>query len=168
MNFQKKKNKWGCLVTSFAMAFDTPVDDLIEAIGHDGSRIVFPWMTSPMCLRGFHVQECIRVGLGLGFSVTPLEFIPMLSPFYQNKGNHKFEQVWIKDPAWWADQIKATRGVITGIGQSCPHAVAYEKGTIYDPDGEIYEYSLDNCEERQFFTQCLWIVNDLNNSPKSV
>ena len=37
--------------------------------------------------------------------------------------------------------IQHSRGVIEGVGRHCGHAVAYEHGRIFDPDGHEYDYS---------------------------
>ena len=65
---------------AFAMALDMPVADLLAAIGHDGSEIVFPSLPEPLCRRCFHVQELIQVALSRGLAVTPVELFPVLQP----------------------------------------------------------------------------------------
>ena len=77
---QLKPNKWSCAVTAFAMALHVPVQELIQEIGHDGSEIVFPELEEPMRRRGFHSQELIYAAWKRGFTVTPIELMPVIAP----------------------------------------------------------------------------------------
>ena len=61
MILQKQPNRWSCLVTAFAMALDTPLDELIRLLGHDGSEIIFPNNNDPHNRRSFHPQEILDV-----------------------------------------------------------------------------------------------------------
>ena len=64
MELQHRPEPWMCMPLAFAMALDMPVADLLAAIGHDGSEIVFPSLPEPLCRRCFHIQELIQVCLG--------------------------------------------------------------------------------------------------------
>ena len=55
--------------------------------------------------------------------------------------------------------IEHSRGVIEGVGRRCGHAVAYEHGHIFDPDGYEYDYSREACQQRGFLTQHLWRID---------
>ena len=80
MELQQRPEPWMCMPLAFAMALDMPVADLLAAIGHDGSEIVFPSLPEPLCRRCFHVQELIQVALSRGLAVTPVELFPVLQP----------------------------------------------------------------------------------------
>lgn len=149
-----KKNKWECLLYSFAMAMEISPKELVGLLGHNGGRDV-PGIGT----QGFHVQEFIRVAMGEGSHfITPVEFCPM------NKytGNQTLMAVDMGVWSWYLlDQIKAHRGVITGFGLKSKggHAVAFEQGTIYDPDGgEPYEFTFDLPHSHEFVPQTAWIV----------
>ena len=47
MELQQRPEPWMCMPLAFAMALDMPVADLLAAIGHDGSEIVFPNLPEP-------------------------------------------------------------------------------------------------------------------------
>lgn len=133
------------------MAMGVPVNVLIDWIGHDGSEIVSPSWPEPRCRRGFHPQECIRLALKRGLTVTPLELFPSIVT-----ENHPYT---IDYGANWDDfigWINQTSGVLTGRGRLCGHAVAYENGTVYDPDGYIYPFAA--CEQRGYYPQCAWLI----------
>ena len=66
MELQQRPEPWMCMPLAFAMALDMPVADLLAAIGHDGSEIVFPSLPEPLCRRCFHIQELIQVALSRG------------------------------------------------------------------------------------------------------
>jgi len=142
---------------AFAMALDMPVADLLAAIGHDGSEIVFPSLSEPLRRRCFHIQEPIQVALARGFAVTPVELFPVLQP--TEGGPHK--TVLYADNNWrrFEQTIRASRGVIDGRGARFGHVVAYDHGRICDPKGSVYDYSRLACEAHQFYTRCAWRID---------
>jgi len=142
---------------AFAMALDMPVADLLAAIGHDGSEIVFPSLSEPLRRRCFHIQEPIQVALARGFAVTPVELFPVLQP--TEGGPHK--TVLYANNNWrrFEETIRASRGVIDGRGARFGHVVAYDHGRICDPKGSVYDYSRLACEAHQFYTRCAWRID---------
>ena len=145
---------------AFAMALDMPVGDLLAAIGHDGSEIVFPSLPEPLCRRCFHIQELIQVALSRRLAVTPVELFPTLQPtdagpfhktvLYPDNNWRRFEAV-----------VQTSRGVIHGTGARLGHTVAYDHGRIYDPRGPVYDYSRLACEAHQFYTRCAWRIDPI-------
>lgn len=167
MKLEQKPNRWSCLLTSFAMAFDMPTAALQPLVGHDGGSVLWPDLPEPQCRRGFHPHEFTRLALEMGLSVTPLELIPSLCPNrgaapkavqYGGPGQLTYARNW----AIFTGHIQGSRGVITGVGRTCGHAVAYGHGRIYDPDGEEYDYTQEACESRGFITHCLWRVDRIS------
>jgi len=159
---QIKPHKWSCSVTAFAMALRVPVAELIEKIGHDGSQIIFPALEDPMCRRGFHSQELIRVAWQYGFACTPIELFPRIE---STCGNYNCRLGQNESKCWEAftDDIMMTFGVLEGQGRHCHHAVQYRHGVIWDPDdGDSYFYSRKACEDRSFFGNRLWIFTRHN------
>jgi hypothetical protein len=141
------------------MAMDMSLESLLEQIGHDGSAIVFPWLTEPKCRRGFHIQEMIHVATLRGLSVTPYEIVPAIASADATSqikvlidGSHE------KRLATFNSIVNTNRGVITGQGLSCQHAVAFDCGRIYDPEGREYQYTQENCLHTYFVTQCAWTI----------
>lgn len=147
MMTQISPNRWSCLPTSFAIALDIPVKEIIERIGHDGSEVVWPQLPEPKCRRCFHIQELIYVSWKLGFSVTPFEPMPQL------QGCESVQPIRVDPPVKeLANVLEASPGVITGKtlrGQ--PHAVAWDRSSCYDPNGTIYK--LEN-----FYLGCFWAI----------
>ena len=150
MLLQKQPNPYSCTATSWAMVLGIPVTKLFVELGHDGGEICRPDQPEPKNRRGFHPQELIRITGG--YAVTPIELFPVLNGLTLDQMNN-----------WWYFRhiIKCCRGVIEGQGHHCKHAVAFERGLIYDPAGEIYKYSRKECERRDFYTQCAWRFYDL-------
>jgi hypothetical protein len=143
------------------MALDLPVESLHKLIGNDGSEVIWPNLREPRRRRGIHVQECINAALLLGWSATPVELLPQIA----DVGNYRrsdyavlFGRDWKFNWQRFVWHIKNSSGVIEGVGRNCNHAVAFCQGVIYDPDGDTYAYSRQACEERGFFTRCLWRV----------
>ena len=145
---------------AFAMALDMPVADLLAAIGHDGSEIIFPSLPDPLCRRCFHVQELIQVALARGLAVTPVELFPVLQP---TEAGPFHKTVLYPDNNWrrFEETIRASLGVIAGTGARLGHTVAYDHGRIYDPRGPIYDYSRLACEAHQFYTRCAWRIDPI-------
>ena len=143
---------------AFAMALGNPVAELLEAIGHDGSEIVFPSLPEPLCRRCFHVQELIQVALGRGCAVTPVELFPVLQP---TEAGPFHKTVLYPDNNWrrFERTIRASFGVIDGTGARLGHTVAYDHGHIFDPRGPVYDYSRLACEAHQFYTRCAWRID---------
>ena len=164
MRLQTKPNPWSCIGTAFAMALDIPVADFFGFVGHDGSDKAFPMLPDPMARRGLHIQECINASLKLGYAVTPVELFPVIRAtppsaeeivvFFggdESANWQRFEQT-----------IRGSTGVLEGKGRQCFHAVAYDCGTIFDPDGDEYPYSRAACESRTFHPRRAWRVDPLN------
>ncbi len=140
------------------MALDIPVKVALNLIGHDGSDLVFPGLEEPMCRRGFHSQELVELAMMGGFWPTPYQLFPStkseggcyLYTVYSSQGDERYQK--------FASVIQTTAGVLEGKGISCHHAVAYDHGRIFDPDGREYDYTLKNCEAQGFYGKRLWIL----------
>jgi hypothetical protein len=163
MKLQTKPNPWSCVGTAFAMVLDISTADFFGHIGHDGSEIAFPALPDPMARRGLHIQECIAAALKLGYAVTPVELFPMIqSP---TPGENDIVVLFGDDEAanWqrFEQTIKTSTGVLEGVGRRCLHAVAYNHGMIFDPDGDEYPYSRAVCESRTFHPRRAWRVERL-------
>lgn len=146
----KQPNRWSCLPTAFALATGHSVQWMFDAIGHDGSEIVWPDLPEPQCRRAFHIQECIFALLPW-YNVTPLSPVCQLSP----DGKLILE---IKNPVWMQEVFDGY-GVATGMGVRNRHAVAYigNRTTLRfkDPNGMEYDF------ENQYFTpETYWMISE--------
>ena len=157
MRLLRKPERWMCLPASFAMALDLPPSAIFSEIGHDGSQIIWPDLPEPTCRRGFHPQELIHLCLNHGHAATRVELCPILrsSPDGSDYIIAYPDDNWVR----FARVIQQSRGVIEGVGRHCGHAVAYQQGRIFDPDGHEYDYSREACEQRGFFTRHLWRID---------
>ncbi len=159
MRLITKPNRWSCILAAFAMAMDVSVEELLSVIEHDGSEIAFPGLSEPMCRRGFHVQELIHAALWYDLTVTPYELMPAILPTPYPENDHG--SLVITQPRRKRNFeiiVEKHQGVITGRGFRCNHAVAFEKGQIFDPDGRTYPFSFQQCESLGFYAQCVWLV----------
>jgi hypothetical protein len=151
------RNRWSCLPTAFAIAIGWKVDEFILHIGHDGSQVVWPGLNEPSRRRGFHVQECIDVLSRAGYAVTPFEMFPCITPAFTVPA---YTIVYGGSPEAamrrFRDLVHRTNGVITGHGNVTGHAVAYQRGTVFDPNGQIY--SFDDCEKHGFTPVTAWSI----------
>lgn len=158
MKLQVKPNRWSCAITSWAMALDIEVGDAINFIGHDGGDVIFPELAEPRCRRGFHSQELVELAMQAGVYPTPFQVLPSISSEC-GQFSHPMYPYTTPRFALLYDLIESTRGVLEGRGTTCHHAVAYDHGRIFDPDGREFPYSVKNCEAQGFYGKQLWIFN---------
>jgi len=163
MRLQTKPERWQCLVTSFAMALDMLVADVIHEIGHDGGQVLWPDMPEPMCRRGFHPQELIDVCRAHGYAVTCIELFPGSIP---QIGQSEFR--WLtREQAWprFTRVVQNTTGVIEGttLPNRKGHAVAYDHGHVFDPQGQDFLYSPAALRRRAFFPRHLWCLDKIGD-----
>lgn len=139
MILQESPNKWSCLPTSFAMALDKEVQQVLSLVGHNGSEIIWPKLKEPYCRRSFHIQEMILISYALGYTCTPFEAIPVSKPL----GATEPYAIDIATPQGrMNDLLFDNYGVLIGLGKSgLPHAVAWDGYQIFDPNGTIYNIS---------------------------
>lgn len=123
------------------MVLGRSVPEILDEIGHDGSEILFPELPEPVRRRGFSVQEFMDVADKFGYLLPEVLAIPESSA-----GEHvlKVETFpYGRDPDSRIDHYmkKYPKGMIVGcysMGQY--HAVAYERGFIFDPSPSKGQY----------------------------
>lgn len=138
-----------CLVYSLAMLLGEDVDVLIQELGHDGMRRVFPGRV-PHCYNGHHVQEIIDVCIKRNVWLTPIEVFPRfasamapsdwLGVYQMQEAGERFECL-----------AKKRRGILIGQYKGRGHAVAWDGNICFDPNGIKYELHEFNPSE-------LWIA----------
>jgi hypothetical protein len=114
------------------MVLGVSLDEVLEAIGHDGSEILWPDLEEPIKRRAFHIEElqyaalrfnCFLAGYSPGFSWSPAS----MDVAYSFK-------------AQFEDVIRRSDGILVGqyIGRTNAHAVAWnaKEERIYDPNGQ--------------------------------
>lgn len=179
MRLQKSSETGLCILTSFAMALDMPAADLLEQIGGGWKTLAFPNLPVPYCYRGIHIQELILIALEQSYAVTPIELFPQTSsPKAINPVTRKsYRDVTVfygaTEEANWRifnDVIRTCSGVITGrLAPSMTrfqrhHAVAFDKGTILDPSSGAFLYSVQQCENRNFYSGTAWRFDKIGKS----
>ncbi len=154
MKLIKQPNSWSCMVAAAAMAFDCEIEEIIINVGHDGNEVIHYGLRPPACFKGFHIQEIVDVGLLFGFSMTLIESAPSQTP----DGIHVYDITkWglFKDNQQRFEcYIDGNNGILIGKARKYMHAVAFDRDTIYDPRGRIY--NIDDCD---LFLESLWIVS---------
>lgn len=142
------------------MVLDISTADFFGLVGHDGSQIAFPKLPDPMARRGLHIQECIAACVKLGYAVTPVELFPVMRATLPHEGDVVVLFGDDESANWrrFEQTIQTSTGVLEGIGRRCRHAVAYDHGTVFDPDGDEYPYSRSACQSRRFIVRCAWVV----------
>jgi hypothetical protein len=144
----RNPNSWSCLPAAIASVMEWSLEDLITQIGHDGSEITHAGLPDPLCRRGFHPQEIIKVLIQYEMAVTRIELHPTAVP-QMNAGEKQFDTGgW----DWYLENLLTSYGIIdcrTSVGTG--HAMAYHGGyhdsnkhwcaNIYDP-GNGNEYKI--------------------------
>ena len=154
MKLIKQPNSWSCVAAAAAMAFDCEIKDIFTWANHNGSEVVHHGLAPPACFKGFHIQEIVDIGLLNGFSMTLIEAEPVQTP--DGKHTHDITK-WGLFPGGNEQRIESyinhNNGILTGQARKYHHAVAFEKGMIYDPRGRIYDSN--DCD---LILESLWIV----------
>lgn len=140
-------NTWSCLPTSVANAIHMDVEDFIYLLGHDGSACPYPPPDTNI-KRGFHTQECINVLVSMGYTATPIEAFPKLTPYKGGPSTQVFENPWEA----FSFELCRSRGFICGsIVNGRGHAVSNIKGIITDPMYyKTISYKYDCMESHNF------------------
>lgn len=128
------------------MILDLTPKDMFEAIGHDGSEIIWPDLNDPDCRRAFHIQECVRVAMDHMF--TPIEIDADPHSIVDCEGATPY-RVDMGD--WLLDNLSLVSGVLLGRIEGRYHAVAWNsvEKMIYDPVGR--KYPLDQFQVSSFY-----------------
>lgn len=142
MLIQKQPNRWSCLPCSFAIVLGIPVSDLIFAIGHNGSEIIWPTQPEPLCRRGFNVQEILDVlVLDYGKAVTCIDVLPesvssdTLPPFRPYTQQQAMTRI--------NRYLSRYNGVTTGqCANGARHSMAAINGKLIDPNDGLMKDNL--------------------------
>lgn len=156
----KKPNQWSCSVTAFAMALGITVGELVESIGHDGSYKLWPELDEPRCRRGFHSQELIDQVLFRDRTCTPIEANPQIACPHDPASQWVPEEVFPHGYAHsrFFTMLGCSRGVIEGESGRNNHAMAFENGCVFDPDGRQYAAVPEAFAARNFSPYRAWSI----------
>lgn len=182
MKLQRSPEPGLCILTAFAMALNMPAEELLTRIGDGWKTLAFPNLPMPQCWRGIHVQELILVALEKGFAVTPIELFPQGAPpqAIDPVTRKAYRDVVIfhgaDEQANWDifnNIVMFCSGVITG--QISPgmtryqrgHAVAFERGAIFDPSTDAFLYSAHECESRNFYSNTAWRFDKMEKTDEA-
>jgi len=158
------------------MVVDEDAEKFMERLGHDGSQIIFSHLEEPHCRRGHHIQEIIYWLFARGRTVTPIQMIPFIADpsgemrpvpvRYQTAGSEAEvnrcgdeELIFAENHRRFSNMLNSHRGVLEGITPSGKrHAVAFDRGRIFDPDGKEYPFNSENCAANGFYPDIAWVV----------
>lgn len=167
MEFIRSPEKGLCAATSFAMALGVTVAEVLEQVG-DWKEVIFPGLPEPMCWRGIHQQELIRVALRLGYAVTPVELFPTIAPACRTNPvtgtDYDDIGIWYDEGGNWCEfmeVIETTRGILEGYSGKCGHMTAYDHGNVFDPSSLVYPYSYARCTGFGFYPHTAWRIDKM-------
>jgi len=177
MRLLKQPNRWSCLPTAIAMLINKSVDDVIRAVGHDGSEIIWPELPEPNNRRSFHPQEMYPLIIENGYLVTVFDKTPFLANSPEQAfmelgfgiNNHepydrltelyerlKGRMLEINQDLVIDKFMEHCNGVLIGLGVArTPHAVAWnaDEGLIYDPNGTVVRRNVFIIEKYMLLTR---------------
>lgn len=142
------------------------VDAVLGIVGHDGSEVTHAGLPEPLCRRGFHPQEMIKMCLEDGMSVTRVELYPQAQASSGVPHSPKLFDIGAWD--WFRENLNNSTGVIecrTAVGTG--HAMAYEgrgdHSLICDPaTEEVFEFrEPSDTEQRDRFLVALWRIENI-------
>jgi hypothetical protein len=166
MKLIRQPNRWSCLPTAFAIALDVSYDSIIKAIGHDGSKKIWPGLPEPRCRRSFHIREMIDVCYDLRYAVIEVDKQPIsvveTDEAWANLGfmlesaigfgSATVDQLKLMKKAYdtcnestfqllelnvkFEEYLKNNIGVLIGKAKNNLHAVAWDGNVIIDPSGK--------------------------------
>jgi hypothetical protein len=116
----------------------------------------------------------IHAALRRGRAVTPIEVFPQTAPpqVSNPKTGARYSEAMVlygSEEENWArfhEVVLKHRGVLTGTLALSRlfqrgHAVAFERGTIFDPDLEAYLYSIPACEQHNFYPSVAYRIDQM-------
>jgi hypothetical protein len=162
MRLQKKNERWQCLPVAFAMVLGVDQNDIYEGLCHDGGEILWDDLQEPENRRGFHIQELIRYACSKGHAVTPFEVLPILATRDGRRTPVQFinqagEQNNLGQVLFLLEKGRGVLECVSAGGKR--HAVAFEDGMIYDPDGiEPFKASEKSLCRHNMFPVCAWVL----------
>jgi len=129
-----------CLIYSLAMVLNTEPDEIIKHLGHDGLRKIY-LTPKKWIYQGVHRQEAFYLAYQYyGVSLILFETDP--------KGIVEGNVIQLNNVCGkgisdcMINMMKHHKAVLIGQYKGKEHAVAYEEGCCYDPNG--YIYTVDN------------------------
>lgn len=135
MNFIRQRFRWECAAASTAMLCGATIQEVIDFCGHDGSDVVLPNLPTPMCHRGFAMEEMVDFALTKGIGLVQVNAFPVVTP----DGEHE-RDLWSE--AYCEERMQSYLEYHTGllIGRvKSPsanwHVIVWdhEKGLFVDP-----------------------------------
>lgn len=126
-----------CAAISFAGACDCSLRELYEAIGHDGSAVIWPDLLSPQNLANFHMEELMMGAVRLGFEPSMFHFMLATKP----SPNSDVKVNIIDNSKFVVDLMTKSKGVLYGFGHKVMHCVYWDGHLIHCPNGPVYKFS---------------------------
>lgn len=148
----KSPNSWGCLVASTATLLNVSYDKIIEELGHDGSKIVFPDLSDPKCRRSFILEEIIDLLWHRGMGLVSVSFCPVISD------GEIVEEIFT-DLDRINRYLSSTVGLLQGsYAIDRPHICAWDGTHVIDPKNA----SIKTLEESDLIVEQYHILTRIN------
>jgi hypothetical protein len=120
------------------MLLDVYPVEVVEDLGHDGTKIIHPNRKGTAKYQGVHIQEILDVCIQHGMILTCIEARPVM---INTEGD---THIVLAQPAAeqrFKEYLRGNKAIIIGQGpytQQAQHAVAWNGERVYDPIGFTY------------------------------
>lgn len=121
------RTKTDCMLCAWAMALGTTYEWMLDKVGAHGLE---EHPEQPGVIRGWHSQEFVKVAWNAGYFPTHFQKVPVLR--YPNG----FESAVVSLVSTFEEALRHELGVMLlqpVAGRGPAHAVAFDRGLIYDP-----------------------------------
>lgn len=115
--------KWQCVPVAFSIVTDISANELMGRLGHDGSEIVDPSMTDPLCRRGFTCQEMLSILPEYGWVGTRLDLGCKINSYNKVETVYRYE-------------LNYTQNGVVFMSRRM-HALAWIDGQFRDHNGVV-------------------------------
>ena len=120
-----------CTLAAFAIALDKTTDELIALVGHEGREVVHPHLPTPLCYRGYHIQEWVDCCARLGKALVLIEREPVSTP--NGTDLCRVQLHALGNDARFASHLARSRGVICGqMPSGVGHSLAWIAPNVVD------------------------------------
>lgn len=128
-----------CVLCAFASVLRVSRDEMIEALGTDGTEIILPEAPHPFDKKGILIEEIIRYGAENNLTLTPIDPHTRIESEYGD-----YDCGSLEEAEFVRRYMQGREGIAFGTGKTGnPHCVAWDGEEYHDPNGYKYQ-ALDN------------------------
>lgn len=132
MELIRQPNRWSCNACAWAMVLGLTLEQVIEAVGHDGSKIWHATLPEPRNRMGFFDEELTWLAVQQGYACTEI----VLAQYATSRFHRACIPPVLCSLSQFQTFVRDRVGVLTVSSPRIPdglHAVAYDGHRVFDP-----------------------------------